>query len=77
MSTSGRCSRRRTWRCTEHPALATWTCWQPEESRNEAFPGLTQHRLAANDRSGWGMGVATADQANIQYGALLEEKATG
>jgi hypothetical protein len=48
-----------------------------EECRNDAFPGLTQHTLAANDRSGWGMGVATADQANIQYGALLEEKATG
>jgi hypothetical protein len=47
-----------------------------EDHRNESFPEFEEHSLTAKDWSGWAIGKAAADLAEIARGPLLEEKAT-
>ena len=47
-----------------------------DQLRDETFPGHEQRCLSANDQSGWAIGAAAAELADISRGPLIEEQAT-
>jgi hypothetical protein len=47
-----------------------------EDHRNQAFPKFGEHSLSIKDWSGWVVGTAAADAADIARGPLLDKRAT-
>jgi hypothetical protein len=47
-----------------------------DDHRNQAFPEFDEHHLSVKDWSGWVVGTAAADAADIARGPLLDKRAT-
>jgi hypothetical protein len=47
-----------------------------DDHRNQAFPEFDEHHLSVKDWSGWVVGTAAADAAEIARGPLLDKRAT-